>query len=221
MMRLAAATLSVLVLCAAAAAAREPGRMAAPLPRLFPHWASYLAIEPEERSHFTLSYVLQSTRGVPPQEVRLWYSFDGEEIDLAADAQGRIVNPPSFAAMNAAPAVWTDQPEGSMSIAMLFEMNLPAAQRYAQSDMTTALAQANGAIRSAAGVASLFAPNYKTVVFLFDGPAPQAWAVDADGGRTALTVQEDRALFRPRDRANRSVSHIELGAPPIRVLMDS
>ena len=49
----------------------------------------------------------------------------------------------------------------------------------------------------------------------------EAWAVDRDGERAPLTVQENRAFFRPADRSNRSIERIEFGREPVRILLDS
>ena len=196
-------------------------RIAAPLPRLFPHWDRYLEMDAANRSHFTLAYEIRSDRGVPPEDIRLWYDLDGTVTTIALAPSGRVESPPSLAAIEAAPTVWVNQPEGGMSLSMQFELSLPADTRYERNDLLTGLAQANRAVRDAAGVAALFAPNMKTLEFRFEGPAPEAWAVDEDGERTALLVQEDRAFFRPRDRENRNVAYLEFGRAPQRVLMDS
>ncbi|WP_300540951.1 hypothetical protein [Maricaulis sp.] len=206
---------------AGSATAEDVEREAGPLPRLFPHRETYLDLPPDERSRFRLDYVVASQQGVPPEDIRIWYEHEGERIELALTGTGRITNPPDAGALAAEPTVWVNQPGGSMALTMLFAYAGEPATRYERGDLLGGLSQANRAMRRAAGVAALFAPNFKTVIFEFDGPAPEAWAVDEDGSRTALTVQEDRALFRPRDRENRSVSHVEFGREPVRVLFDS
>jgi hypothetical protein len=220
----AAAFAALLALSSAPAGALEDpveGRVAAPLPRLFPHWESYLELAPEARSHFVLAYVIGSNRGIPPDEIRMWYEHDGERIELDIAESGLIANPPTAEALEAEPDIWINQSEGGMSMTMQFAYSSPPSTQYAREDLATGLQQANRAVRRAAGVAALFAPNFKTVNFVFDGIAPDAVAVTEDGERRPLTVQEDRAVFRPGDRQNRDVVRLEFGREPVRVLFDS
>lgn len=199
----------------------EEARVAAPLPRLFPHRDSYLELDPEARSHFTLTYMISSDRGVPPEEIRMWYEHGGDRVELEIAESGLIANPPPAEALEAAPDLWINQPEGGMSMTMQFAYGGPVSTQYTSSDLRTGLEQANRAIRHAAGVAALFAPNFKTVRFIFEDAAPEAFAVTEDGERRPLTVQENLALFRPGDRANRDVVRVEFGREPARVLFDS
>ncbi len=213
---------SLLLLTTAPAVAQEvEGRVAGPVSMLFPHRETYLALDEEDRSHFRLDYIVQSSTGVPGDEIGLWYEWSDDRVDIELGADGLVANPPAAEILETDPNVWTDQPGRTMSMSMQFAYAGEDWQTPSRQDLVTGLEQANRAVRRAAGVAALFAPDFKTVIFQFDGPAPEAWAVDADGNREALTVQEDRALFRPRDRSNRSVVRIELGRAPERVIFDS
>jgi len=231
MMRAFAALTAAIMLglhpASAGAADDEAGdaeRIAGPLPRFFPHLDNYLELPADRRSHFRLAYVIGSDDGIPPEEIRMWYEHDGETRPFGIDATGRITRLPGIEALAAEPDVWINQPDDDdarFSLTMQFEYGRPLADRYAREELARGIEQANRAIRQAAGVAALFAPNMKTVVFIFDGTAPEAWAVDAEGERTPLTVQENRAFFRPGDRSSRSVDHLEFGHAPRRVLFDS
>lgn len=204
--------------------AGDAERIAGPLPRFFPRLDSYLELPEDRRSHFRLAYVIGADGSVAPEDIRMWYAHDGETRSFGIDAMGRITHLPGAEALAAEPDVWINQPadgDTRFSLTMQFEYGRPLADHYAREDLARGVEQANRAIRQAAGVAALFAPNMKTVVFVFDGAAPEAWAVDADGERTPLTVQENRAFFRPGDRSSRSVEHLEFGRPPQRVLLDS
>ncbi|MHA6288802.1 hypothetical protein [Maricaulis sp. CAU 1757] len=205
----------------ATALAEDVERIAAPLDQLYPHWDTYLGIEAERRSHFTLAYVLSSERTASPDEVELWYEHDGRRHELAPGPDGRLAHLPSLEALESAPDVWVNQEGGGMSLSMTFALSLAPSERYAQDDLLLALSQANEAVREVAGVAALFAPNLKSLNFYFEGSAPEAWAVHENGERTALDVSENLAVYRPRQRGNRSVTHLEFGAPPVRVMLDS
>jgi hypothetical protein len=228
----ALATIALLALSPATAGARVAAdddagnveRIAGPLPRFFPHLDNYLELDDDQRSHFRLAYVVGSERGVPPGDIRMWYDYEGETRPFDIDGSGRITRLPGLAALEAAPDVWINQPASDglgFTLTLQFEYGQPVATRYQRGDLARGIEQTNRAIRRAAGVASLFAPRMETVVFVFDDATPEAWAVDADGERTPLTVQENHAFFRPGDRANRSVDHLEFGREPRRVLFDS
>ncbi|ABI66789.1 MULTISPECIES: hypothetical protein [Maricaulis] len=209
-------------LVAAGAHAQSVEREAGPLPRFFPHRSTYLDLDPDQRSHFQLAYLVSSQSGVPADEIRMWFNQDdGEVISFDIDATGRITRLPDLDELSAEPTVWINQERGGMSLNLQFEATLPGGPDFAASDLQLALGQANHAIRQAAGVAALFAPNFKTLVFEFDGPAPTAIAIHDDGTTSALTAQENRVMLRPRDRAMRNLVRIELGSMPTRVLLDS
>jgi hypothetical protein len=197
-------------------------RVAGPLPRFFPHLESYLDIPEAERSHFRMAYVVSSADGIPPEDIRMWYEHDGETRQFALDATGRITRLPGLTALDAEPDVWINQPAGGgFSLSMQFEYSGPGASEFSRDALAISVEQANRAIRSAAGVAALFAPRMESVVFVFEGAAPEAWAIDRNGERSPLTVQENRAFFRPADRRSRSVERIEFGREPVRILLDS
>ena len=196
-------------------------REAGPLPRFFPHRENYLELDPERRSHFALTYTVASQEGVPPDEIEMWYERDGHRVSFEIDGRGRIHHLPDLEALTASPVVWINQPAGGMSLNMQFEARFPGGPDYEADDLSLALGQANDAVRQAAGVAALFAPNFGTLVFVFDGPAPEARAIHEDGSSTRLTVQENRVVVRPRDRALRNLARVEFGALPTRILLDS
>lgn len=208
-------------LVSADALAQSVEREAGPLSRFFPHRTTYLDLDPEQRSHFRLAYLVSAQSGIPPEDIRMWFERDGEDVSFGIDTTGRITRLPNLAELEAEPTVWINQEGGGMSLNMQFEAALPGGPEFAVSDLGLALGQANHAIRQAAGVAALFAPNFKTLIFEFDGPAPSAIAVHADGSTTALTAQENRVMVRPRDRSMRNLVRIELGEMPRRVLLDT
>jgi hypothetical protein len=208
-------------LVSSAALAQPVEREAGPLPRFFPHRETYLGLDPDQRTHFQLAYRVSSEADIAPDEIEMWFTQGEERVSFEIDATGRINHLPDLQTLEAAPPVWINQPSGGMSLSMQFEARLPGGPTYASEDLELALGQANNAIRQAAGVAALFAPNFKTLIFVYEGPAPTADAIHEDGSRTPLTAQENRVLVRPRDRNMSDVVSIELGGMPVRVLLDS
>ncbi|WP_417494542.1 hypothetical protein [Maricaulis sp.] len=221
MMRLILAAVMTAGLMASGASAQTEPREIGPLMTLFPHWQDYLDLPAEDRSRFTLGYQISSSQGVPAEEIQVSYSAGDIRGTLELDAHGRVLNPPDTALIEAAPIAAVNQPPGSMAGRMTFEARFDDMMRISPHDAVGALDQANRAMRRVGGVAALFAPAFKTVIFVFDGPAPEAWAVRADMERTPLTVQENRVIYRPNDRDMRNVSEIVLGRAPAFILIDS
>tara|TARA_R110002051_G_scaffold324773_1_gene423542 strand:+ start:22372 stop:23043 length:672 start_codon:yes stop_codon:yes gene_type:complete len=206
---------------AVGAGAQSGEREVGPLPRLFPHWQDYLDLPADDRSHFTLAYVIGSNRGVTAEDIRLWYVDATGETVLELAPDGQVLNPPDAETLQAAPMLWVNQPQGGMSVSMSFQASLGSGSEIDRLDTLLALEQANQAMRRTGGVASLFAPAFKTLIFVFDGTAPDAWAIRTDGSRTPLVVQEDRATYRPNDRDMRDVERLVFGRAPMRILLDS
>lgn len=208
-------------LLAGGAASQGEMREIGPLMRLFPHWQTYLDLPPEDRSRFTLAYHISSSQGVPAEEIQIRYAAGEISGALELDPHGRVLNPPDPALMAAAPVATINQPAGSMAARMAFEARFDDVTRIDPHDAVGALDQANQAMRRVGGVAALFAPSFKTLIFVFDGPAPEAWAMRDGLEAAALTVQEDRVIYRPNDRDMRDVSEIVLGRAPAFILLDS
>ena len=215
------AALLIAALLVSGAIGQSAAREVGPLARLFPHWQAYLDLPATDRSHFTLAYVIGSTRNVPAEDIRIWYEIDAAETELVLDAGGQVLNPPDLTVLAAEPMAWVNQPQGGMSVSLSFQASLQPGDEIARLDTLLALEQANRAMRSVGGVAALFAPAFKTLVFVFDGTAPEAWAVHADGSRTPLIVQESQAIYQPNDRNLRDVDHLVFGRAPARILLDS
>ncbi|WP_417488801.1 hypothetical protein [Maricaulis sp.] len=215
------AALLMAALLVSSAAGQSVAREVGPLARLFPHWQEYLDLPANDRSHFTLAYAIGSTGSVPAEEIRIWYENDAGETELVLDPGGQVLNPPDLSVLDADPVAWVNQPQGGMSVSLSFQASLELGEEINRLDTLLALEQANQAMRRVGGVAALFAPSFKTLVFIFDGAAPEAWAVHADGRRTALIVQESQAIYRPNDRDLRDVEYLVFGHAPARVLLES
>lgn len=215
------AALVIAALLVSGALGQSEAREVGPLARLFPHWQEYLDLPATDRSHFTLAYVIGSARGVPAENIRIWYDTGAGEAELVLDSGGQVLNPPDLSILAAGPVAWVNQPQGGMSVSLSFQAKLELEHEISRLDTLLALEQANRAMRTVGGVAALFAPSFKTLIFVFEGSAPDAWAMHADGSRTPLIVQESQVIYRPNDRDLRDVDHLVFGRPPTRVLIDS
>jgi len=196
------------------AAAQDIEREAGPLARFFPHWDEYLSTREEDRTAFSPAYYVSSNRDVPAENIVMWYDIEGRQFALEIRPDGRISNPPSQDDLEQSPQVWVNQPAGTMSMTVQFEPRLEMLSVYDVEDLELPLQQVNEVMRQTGGVAALFAPEFKTVSFLFDGIVPEAWAIHEDNSRSPLLVQENLAVFRSRHRSMRNVVRIEFGHAP-------
>lgn len=207
---------SLAVLLAASAADAKADREGGGLARLFPHWISYTELAPDERDAFTLIYEVSASTGALPEDIRLWYVEDGTDRELQLDADGRV-HPPAVNVIAADPVFRVNQPVGVMNLRMAFMPLAEPSTHMNAAELARSIAQANAAMRRAAGVASLLLPSMREVRIEFDGPAPEAIAVLADGRRVDLPVEENVATFRPRDRSMREAVRLEFGRAPRRL----
>ncbi len=223
-MRAARALLAGLALLAAPAAAQPAVPDPAAMPEavdlravrardVFPYWRDYAALDPSERDAFALRYRVIGPDG-EPGGVDLWTrGEDGGLERLAEDAEG-FVTPPAPEVLEADGHLWTGAPPGSAEVTMMIVPAIAPSEAMDAAALVSALAQASNAVRRRAGVMALFTPDFRTVVMRFDGPAPDGWAVMADGSRRPLVAEQDTLRFTPRHRRHRGAVRIELEARP-------
>ena len=205
----------------ASAAAEEIRREAGPLTRFFPFREDYLALDPEERDRFRLSYRLSADRAEGLDGVAMWIEAASGRIDLVITPEGELLPPRDDALFESDPPVFINQGRGAMSLSVVFEPSLAPAASLPAEALAGALVQSNRATRRAIGVAALFTPDMKTARFIFEGPAPDADAVFADGRREPLEARGNTVDFRPGDRNMRGVVRVEFGRAPVRIVLDS
>jgi len=195
---------------------RETGSLIA----FFPYLDAYQALPPGERDRFRPVYRMSVYGDPPPPDMRLWYEMDGARHTLAIGADGELTPPPD-AHLAADPALFTNQPRSGLALALVFEPTLAPGRTLAVEALAGALVQANAGRRSVLGVAAMLTPDMDTIVLEFDGPAPGlAEIVFEDGRRETLLVREDRAFFRPGDRAMRGAVRLEMGRAPVLIRLE-
>lgn len=193
------------------ASAPGPGARSVPLEQVFPFWVDYHALPADSRSAFELDYLIAVRSGA---EATFWIETDaGFQPFILAEDGG--ATPPAPEAFSAGRRLFTDAPEGGVSVAMRLTLAQAPAEHYALSDLEQAIAQAAAAMRSTMGLRALFMPRLDTIRFNFDGPAPDAVVVFADGRETPLeTVYGDVVTVRPGDRTLRGAEAIRFGRAP-------
>ncbi len=184
------------------------------LDRLFTYWPEYLGLPEDERDGFVMVHRVDG-----PEGWRLWLEGPDGSISPLGAHPDTALDPPPLELFEDA-EVRVAAPPGSMSVTMELRPAEPLQTRYDAAALRAGAGQANRAMREVAGVAALFAPRMQAVVFTFDGPAPEAWAVNPDGTRRALPVREDTVTLPLRKRAFREVEAVEFGRAPVSARFD-
>lgn len=194
------------------AGAPGPEARSVPLERVFPFWTEYHGLPEDERSAFELDYQLSVRSGATAS---FWVETEGGYQVLERDETG-AARPPAPDQFEAGRRLFTDAPEGGVSVAMRLSLAGDPATEYSIARLEQAIAQASGAMRSTMGLRALFMPRLDSVRFSFEGPAPDAVAMYPDGRETALTsVYGDEILVRPDDRALRGAVAVRFGRAPL------
>ena len=203
---------------AADAGAPPPEARSVALERVFPFWTEYHALPPDERSAFTLDYIINLRGGA---DARFWVETPEGFAVLQRDSDGGATPPPP-SVFEADARLFTDAPEGGAAVSMRLSLSAEPATRYEMGDLRTALGQAGAAMRGLMGVRALFMPRLDTIRFSFDGPAPDAVIVFEDGREAPVeTVYGDVITIRPQDRALRGAVEVRFAAPPRQAVLET
>ena len=203
---------------AADAGAPPPEARSVALERVFPFWTEYHALPPDERSAFTLDYIINLRGGA---HARFWVETPEGFAVLQRDDDGAATPPPP-SAFEADARLFTDAPEGGAAVSMRLSLSAEPATRYEMGDLRTALGQAGAAMRGLMGVRALFMPRLDTIRFSFDGPAPDAVIVFEDGREAPVeTVYGDVITIRPQDRALRRAVAVRFAAAPEAAVLET
>lgn len=209
------------VLAALALAAQDapgPDARSVALERVFPFWTDYHALPADERSAFTLDYVIRLRGG---GEAQFWVETEDGFETLARDSAG-AVTPPSPNSFEAGRRLFTDAPEGGASVAMRLSLAGEPRETYTVGELEASIAQAGNAMRSLMGLRAMFMPRLDAVRFGFEGTAPDAVIVYEDGREAPVeTVYGDVITIRPQDRALRGAREIRFSAAPREAVLET
>jgi hypothetical protein len=212
----------ILALCAALALTVQdspgPEARSVPLERVFPFWTDYHALPSDERSAFTLDYVISLRGGA---EAQFWVETEDEFEVLVRDRSGAATPPPPEA-FEAGRRLFTDAPEGGASVSMRLSIAGEPRETYTIAELEAAIAQAGNAMRSLMGLRAMFMPRLETVRFSFDGTAPDAVIVYADGREAPVeTVYGEVITIRPQDRTLRGAVEVRFGSAPFEAVLET
>jgi hypothetical protein len=211
MKRLALA--SLLATCAATSALAQgptPERLV-DADQVFPMIDKFYATPPADRSTIALAYVF-THEGKPATGVHLALVVNGKRTPLAIEADGRVERLPTPAEMAAHAQVAVDAPKGYFNVRLNIRPSIRPAQEIDAAQCALAITQLNAAIKRAAGLLALAAPQVKVTTFPGAGSGV---AVMGDGKTTPLPLLKGAPVYDPA--AIKGAKTIRLAKVPIAV----
>lgn len=173
--------------------------------KVLPFYDRYLALAPENRDGFTLTYHLRPRDGAPMPNATVIHN--GQRRALRLGPNGRILDMPDAATLRAATVEFSGRGGVSLETAPVVTLS----RRIEAAALLNAIDDMAAAKRSV-GPAGALMPSLTAVAF--EG-VTAAEAVFADGRRAALPKsKEGEPLFRPRDRAMRGAIAVEFAGAP-------
>ncbi|MCC5996315.1 MAG: hypothetical protein JJU18_08115 [Oceanicaulis sp.] len=202
-------------LALAGAGTPVPEARIVPAERVFAFWSEYHALPEAERSAFTLRYVLDAPAG-SDGGWRFWTGLEGEDWSELAPGLDGAVAPPDPDRLAAGLRLATDAPRGAVRAEVQFVLSAAPAELYDMTELQAALAQSRAALRRSLGLRALIAPRPRRIEFVFDGAAPDAHAVFADGRAVEITgVFEHVVELDPGARGLRGAEHVRFTRAPV------
>ena len=197
-----------------------PDARSVPLDAVFPFWTEFQSLEPTERDLIALTYRL----GLPPHPdggtYGLWLQRDSRTFEPIEANALDLISPPDDAAFQDDLQIISDAPAGQASISFEVELNLELAESYDIETLQAAIDQAQAAVRRLAGWRAAIMPRIDTVMFIFDGAAPDAELIGSDRDNRSLEeVVFDRVYLEPGQRRIRNYDRVEFGEKPVRVVL--
>lgn len=183
---------------------------AVPLERVFPYWTAYLDLDTDQRDAFELRYVFSG-----PEHWSLWLQHSNGSLRRLGGWPDQVIAPPARSHFDQGAILQVETADaGGMSVNMTMVPTAPLSHSYDAAALEAAMSQAQRAMRSIAGAASIFAPRLDTITFVFEGPAPEAVAVLASGERIDLPVEGSIVRYPARQRQFRNTVRLEFGSAP-------
>jgi len=180
--------------------------------QVFPYWTDYLGLPEAQRQAFTLRYNVTG-----PEHWALWLAAPEGTLSRLGGWPDTELHPPALTHFNRNAILHVETANaGGMRVSMVMEPTAALAAQYQVSDLLAAMEQAQRAMRSITGAASLFAPRMDTITFAFEGPAPEAVAILRSGSHIELPVEGSTVRFPAHQRPFRDAVRLVFGDQPIK-----
>jgi hypothetical protein len=158
----------------------------AKLSAFYPYLELYLSLPPAQRSLFGMAYYVFRDRKPAPDVKAFIVSPNGAKRPIPLDREARVLYLPSLAELRGPDQGMVDAPPGQkVGLALEIEARVPLSPAVDPRVLTAALAQANAAIQSHAGLLAFAVPKL-TCAYLVNAGTGRAQL--ADGHSIGLPV---------------------------------
>ncbi len=197
----------------------------APAERLLPFWRQYTARFAPGEARFEPAYRLDSELAFESASSGLWLETAPGRLEaLGMDADGYLLLPESAheaGIVTRQTRLFLDPGLQPPVIRLEIHPRLPLSQRYEIAELSEMVSEVERFQRHSMGLMFLAAPRWTELVFRFDYPAPDGWLIRPNGERRALPAFEDTLSLRLDGQAMRAGGHVELGAVPVRIILQA
>ncbi|MGF1463386.1 MAG: hypothetical protein ACFB2Z_09515 [Maricaulaceae bacterium] len=174
----------------------------------------YFSLDPADRDAFDLVYALE---GPGADNAVLWFDDGDQMVVLSRTGQGRIRPPDADTLSRRNPVIWAAPADRPLDVRVGFAPKLPPERTLDVDPLKRALAQAERALRSKFGLIGHALPPPRRVRAIFEGPAPQAWALGPDNQKVALPARFDTVDYEPLAIDFRTAQRLTFDRAPLRL----
>ncbi len=170
-------------------AAATAATSSVPLSKAFAFLDAYDGIAPGKRDRFHMAYYAVRNRRFAP-DLKATIVDGAKRTPLVLGRDARVAQLPSLAALKSNATVEFDAaPTDKVGLALALEPNVPGAAHLDARALAAAIAQAEAAVASIAGVLSFAAPKIQVAIF----PGAGSGQAELDGGHAApLPIDNNR-----------------------------
>lgn len=189
------------------------------LTKAFPYLDAFLAYPAAKRTRFYIAFVARRGTKPAPDFRATIVAAGGQRTPLTLDHEGRVEQLPTLAQLRGGATLECDPSAADVKLGLELRPAAAAATHVDPNDLNLALAQANAAAASIAGVMSFAVPKLDTVYFPGAGGGEAVFA----GGRAAplpVTVNQIAGkvpYFEPASSAG--ARDVVLAKAPSRMLI--
>lgn len=195
-----------------------------PAERLLPFWRTYVAQTHDGEPAFRPAYRLDPPPAPDEAVSGFWLEGpDGTLLPLEVDTEGYLIIPQAARAagfVTRASRMLHDAQRPLPAIRLEIVAELPPARHYPISDLAAITHAVDHFQRDAMGLAALMAPRFDTLVWHFDGPAPDGWLTSRNGQRQPIEAYDNTLSLRMTGRIGRQGGQVELEALPLRLTIE-
>ncbi len=207
--------LTALAATVIAAPAVADGGKSIELAKAFPYLENYLKLPPAQRNHFVVAYII-TQGGKPVSGLRAWVVQGAQRTPLVIGADGKVARSPTLGQLQSKAMLEVDAPPTTkFGMQLAIEPLTPPSANVDAGYLIIAIAQADAAVKKAAGILGFAAPKLTRVYFKGGAGAEAVWA---DGHAMKLGSLKGLAFFDPAIergaktiRFSRAPSQMEIG----------